>query len=88
MTEMKNEMKKMLAAATATTAAVANSGTGREATAGVGGRCKPRSDLPLCPHCKKNINNKPKDCFLLPANADKKPANFIDGRFVNEKKVK
>ncbi len=39
------------------------------------------------PHCGTNGKHKPDDCFLLPANAGKKPANFIDGKFVYEKKV-
>ena len=29
--------------------------------------------------------HKPEDCFMLPANATKKPANFIEGWFVNMK---
>jgi hypothetical protein len=45
------------------------------------------SNLPLCPHCGKNGKHKPDNCFLLPANACKKLANFIDGKFVYEKKV-
>jgi hypothetical protein len=46
------------------------------------------SNLPLCPHCTKIGKHKPDNCFLLPANAGKKPANFFDGKFVYEKKVK
>ncbi len=47
---------------------------------------KTRSDLPLCPYCKRNGKHKPENCFSLPANADKKPANFINGKYVNGKK--
>jgi hypothetical protein len=98
MTEMKNEIAKVLAAVT--TAAKAGTGNGGGGTGGGGtgrvgagggtGRlCGRRngSDLPLCPHCGKNGKHKPDDCFLLPANAGKKLANFIDGKFVYEKKV-
>jgi hypothetical protein len=46
-----------------------------------------RSNLPLCPHGRKNGKHKPDDCFSLPANVGKKPENFIDGKFVYEKKV-
>jgi hypothetical protein len=45
------------------------------------------SNLPLCPRCRKNGKHKPDNCFSLPAKAGKKPANFIDGKFVYEKKV-
>ncbi len=97
MTEMKNEMAKVLAAATtATKAGTGNKGGGTEGggTGGVGAGggtghlrgCRIGSNLPLCPHCGKNGKHKPNDCFLLPANAGKKPANFI-GKFVYEKKV-
>jgi hypothetical protein len=85
--EMRNEMKKVLAAAT--TAAATGSGARGGDTAKDGGKeCwrKTRSDLPLCPHCKRNGKHKPEDCFSLPVNADKKPANFIDRRYVNGKK--
>jgi hypothetical protein len=88
LTEMRNEMKKVLAAAT--TAAATGSGARGEDTAKDGGKerwRKTRSNLPLCPHCKRNGKHKPEDCFSLPANADKKPANFIDGRYVNGKKT-
>jgi hypothetical protein len=93
MTEMKNEMAKVLVVAT--TAAKTGTGNRGGGTGGVGagggtGRlrgCKNGSDLPLCPHCGKNGKHKPDNCFLLPANAGKKPANFIDGKFVYEKKV-
>jgi hypothetical protein len=34
----------------------------------------------------KNGKYKADDCFLLAANMGKKPANFIDGKFVYEKK--
>jgi hypothetical protein len=85
--EMRNEMKKVLEAAT--TAAATGSGARGGDTAKEGGKeCwrKTRSDLPLCPHCKRNGKHKPEDCFSLPANADKKPTNFIDGRYLNGKK--
>jgi hypothetical protein len=98
MTEMKNEMAKVLAAAT--TAAKAGTGnggggTGGSGTGGVGagggtGRLREHrngSNLTLCPHCGKNWKHKPDDCFMLPANTGKKPANFIDGKFVYETKV-
>ncbi len=98
MTEMKNEMAKVLAAAT--TAAKASTGNGGDGTGGgstggvgaggsTGRRCgrKYGSNLPLCLHCRKNRKHKPDDCFALPANAGKKPANFIDGKFVYEKKM-
>jgi hypothetical protein len=65
------------------------SSAGQRDTAKDGGKerwRKTRSDLPLCPHCKRNRKHKPEDCFSLPANADKKPANFIDRRYVNGKK--
>jgi hypothetical protein len=84
---MRNEMKKVLVAAT--TAAATGSGARGGDTAKDGGKeCwrKTRSDLPLCPHCKRNGKHKPEDCFSLPANTDKKPANFIDRRYVNRKK--
>jgi hypothetical protein len=98
MTEMKNEMAKVLTAAM--TAAKAGTGkggggTGGSGTGGVGagggtgclhGR-KKESNLPLCPHCGKNGKHKPGNCFLLPASAAKKSANFIDGKFVYEKEV-
>jgi hypothetical protein len=98
MTEKKNKTAKVLAAAT-TAAKVGTSngggGTGGGGTGGVGagggrGRwhgCKNGSDLSLFPHCGKNGKHKPDNCFLLPANAGKKLANFIDGKFVYEKKV-
>ncbi len=95
---MKIEMAKALA--TTTTAAKARTGNGGGGTGGGGmegigtgggtGRSRGRrngSDLPLCPHCGKNGKHKPDNCFLLPANTGKKPANFIDGKFVYEKKV-
>ncbi len=98
MTEMKNEMAKVLAVAT--TAAKAGTGNGGGGTggggtgvvgAGVGTGCwrgcKNGSNLPLCLHCGKNGKHKPDNCVSLPANAGKKPANFIDGKFVHEKKV-
>jgi hypothetical protein len=85
--EIRNEMKKVLVAAT-TAAATGSSARGGD-TAKDGGKerwRKTRSDLPLCPCCKRNGKHKPEDCFSLPANADKKPANFINGRYVNGKK--
>jgi hypothetical protein len=98
MTEMKNEMAKVLAAAT--TAAKAGTGNGGGGTGGgdMGGvgtgggtghlrGCRNGRDLPLCPHCGKNGKHKSDNCFSLPANAGKKPANFIDGKFVYERKV-
>jgi hypothetical protein len=98
MTEMKNEMAKVLAAATAAAKVGTGNGgggTGGGGTGGVGAGgstgclrgCRNGSNLPLCPHCGKNGKHKPDDCFLLPANVGKKPANFIDGKFVYEKKV-
>ncbi len=87
LTEMRNEMKKVLVAAM--TAAATGSGTRGGNTAKDGGKerwRKTRSDLPLCPHCKRNGKHKPENCFSLPANADMKPAYFIDGRYVNGKK--
>ncbi len=98
MTEMKNEMAKVLAAATtAANPGTSNGGggTGGGGTGGVGagggtGRLPGRrngSNLPLCPHCGKSGKHKPDDYFLLPANMGKNPANFIDGKFVYEKKV-
>ncbi len=86
LTEMRNEMKKVLVAAM--TAAATGSGARRGDTAKDGGKerwCKTRSDLPLCPHCKRNGKQKPEECFSPPANADKKPTNFINGRYVNGK---
>jgi hypothetical protein len=85
--EMRNEMKKVLAAAT-TAVATGSGARGGDAAKDGGKECwrKTRSDLPLCPHCKRNGKHKPEDCFSLPANADKKPANFIGGRYVNGKK--
>ncbi len=85
--EMRNEMKKVLVAATA--AVATGSGARGGDTAKIGGKepwRKTKSDLPLCPHCKRNGKHKLEDCFSLPANADKKPANFIDGNNVNGKK--
>jgi hypothetical protein len=97
-TEMKNEMAKVLAEAA--TAAKVGTGNGRGGTGGGGTRGvdaeggtgrshghKNRSNLPLCPHCRKNRKHKPDNCFSLPANAGKKPANFIGRNFVYEKKV-
>ena len=87
-TEMRTEMKKVLVAAM--TAVATGSGARGGDTAKDGGKeCwrKTRSDLLLCPHCKRNGKHKPEDCFSLPANAEKKPANFINGRYVNGKKM-
>jgi hypothetical protein len=76
--EMRNEMKKELVAAT-TAAATGSSARGGDSAKDGGKKCwrKTRSDLPLYPHCKRNGKHKSEDCFSLPANADKKPANFI-----------
>ncbi len=77
LTEMRNEMKKVLVAAT--TAAATGSGARGGDTAKDGGKerwRKTRSDLPLCPHCKRKGKHKPENCFSLPANAFKKPAKF------------
>ncbi len=98
MMEMKNEMATvLLAVTTAAKAGTGNrgSGTGGGGTGGVGAGGgtghwhghKNGSNLPICPHCGKNGKHKPEDCFLLPANVGKKPANFVDGKFVYEKKV-
>jgi hypothetical protein len=86
--EMRNEMKKVLGAAT-TAAATGSRARGGD-TEKDGGKelwHKTRSDLPLCPHCKRNRKHKLEDCFSLPAIADKTPANFIDGRYLNGKKT-
>ena len=89
LTDVKNEMTKILAAATA----AATAGTPTAATTGAsskGGKGRGRNngaELPKCPHCGKNGRHKPEDCFSLPANAGKKPANFIDGKYVTEKKT-
>jgi hypothetical protein len=98
MTETKNEMAKVFAVAT--TAAKADtsnggggtggSGTGGVSTGGSTGCLHGRrigSDLSLCPHCGKNGTHKPDGCSLLPVNMGKKPANFIDRKFVYEKNV-
>ncbi len=87
LTDMRNEMKKVLVAATTAAATGSSARTGDTAKDG-GKECwrKTRSDLPLCPHCKRNRKHKPEDCFSLPANADKKPTNFINRRYVNGKK--
>ncbi len=98
MTEIKNEMAKVLAMAT--TAAKVGTGKGGGGTGGGGmggvgagggtGRLcgrKNGSNLHLCLHCRKNGKHKPDNCFLLPANAGKKPENFIHRKYVCEKKV-
>jgi len=82
--EVKNKMKKVLAVAT--TAAKTGSNTGGGLNTGGRGWHKAQGDLTLCPHCKKKGTHKPEDCFMLPANATKIPANFIAGLFVNKKK--
>ncbi len=89
MTEMTNEMAKVLTAATTAVKTGTGNGGGVGAGGSTGGLCGHRdgSNLPLCPHCRKNGKHMPDNCFLLPANACKKPANFIDGKFVYEKKV-
>ncbi len=88
LTEMRNKMKKVLAAAM-TAAATGSGARGGDTVKNGGKECwhKTRSDLPLCPHCKRNRKHKPEDCFSLPANADKNPTNFIYGRYVNGKKT-
>jgi hypothetical protein len=91
-------MAKVLATVmTAAKAGTGNrgSGTGGSGMGGLGAgggteclcRCRNDINLPLCPHCGKNGKQKPDDCFSLPANAGKNPANFINGKFVYEKKV-
>ena len=82
MTEVKNEMKKVLAAAA--TAATASGNTNQSNNAR--GRSRTRGEIKLCPHCNKKGTHKPEDCFMLPANAAKKPISFIDGWHVNQKK--
>ena len=86
MTEVKNKMKKVPAAAT--TAATTGGNTGGNTSEGnnSGGRSRTRGELKLCPNCNKKGTHKPEDCFMLPANAAKKPANLIKGWFVNQKK--
>ncbi len=95
LTKMRNEMKKVLAGNFSKFekipeyGAATGSGAGRGDTAKDGGKecwCKTRSDLPLCPHCKRSGKHKPEDRFSVPANINKKRANFIDGRYVNGKK--
>ena len=89
LTDVKTEMTKVLAAATLAATAGAETPTGTS-TGTIKGRGRGRtkgSDLPVCPHCGKNGRHKPEDCFSLPANAGKKPANFIDGKYVTEKKA-
>ena len=83
MTEVKNEMKKVLAAATTAARTGGNTGGGNNAVGG--GRRKARGEFTLCPHCNKKGTHKPEDCFMLPATVTKKPANFIDGQYVNQK---
>ena len=82
MTEVKNEMKKVLAAATTAATTCGNTSGGNNAR----GQSRTRGELKLCPHCNKKGTHKPEDCFMLLTNAAKKPANFIDGRYVNQKK--
>ena len=82
MTEVKNEMKKVLAAATTAATMGGNTGGGNNA----GRWSRTRGELKLCPNCNKKGTHKPEDCFMLPSNAAKKPANFINGRFVTNKK--
>jgi hypothetical protein len=84
MTEVKNKMKKVLAAAT--TAAITGSNTGGGNNAGGGGWRKARGELTLCPHCNRKGTHMPEDCLMLPENATKKQTNFIDGRYVNQKR--
>ena len=81
MTEVKNEIKKVLVAETT---AATTSGNTRGGKNNAGGRSRTRGKLKLCPHCNKKGTHKPEDCFKLPANAAKKPANFINGRYVKK----
>ena len=61
MTKVKNEMKRVLVAAT--TAALTNSNTcGGKNNAG--GRSKTRGELKLCPHYNKNGMHKLEDRFM------------------------
>ena len=82
MTEVKNEMKKIMAATTTAATTYGNTGGGSN----TGGRSRTRGELKLCPHCNKKGAHKPEDCFVLPENSAEKPANFIDGWYVNQKK--
>ena len=82
MTVVKNEMKKVLAAATTAATTCSNTGGGNNA----GGQSRTKGELKLCPNCNKKGTHKPEDCFMLPANASKKPANFIKGRYVKQNK--
>ena len=82
MKEVKNKMKKVLAAATTAATTSGNTGGGNNAR----GRRKTRGEFKLCPHCNKKGTHKPEDCFMLLANAAKKPAKFINRRYVNQKK--
>ncbi len=94
---MKNEMAKVLAAATTAAKAVTGNGgggTGGGGTGGVGARGGTRrllgTGMEAISHyvpTAKNGKHKSDNCFLLPANAGKKPANYIDEKFVYEKKV-
>ena len=73
----KNEMKKVLAAAT--TAATTSGNTGEDTSAGGRGRQKARGDHTVCPHFRKTGKHKPEDCFMLPANATKnQPTSLMD----------
>ena len=80
MTEVKNEMKKFLAVATTAATTGVNTSGGNNTN----GRSRTRGDLKICPQCIKKGTQKPEDCFMLLENATKKPANFIDGRYVKK----
>ena len=82
MTEVKNEIKRVRAAATTAATTGSNTGGGNNA----GGRSRTRGELKLCPNCNKKGTHKPEDCFMLSSNATKKPANFIDEQYVRHNK--
>ncbi len=97
MTDMKNEMAKVLAAVM--TAAKAGTGNGGDGTGGggmggvgAGGSTgcsrghRNGSNLPLCPHCGKSGKHKPDDCFLLPANEDKNRQTSLMGSLCMRKR--
>ena len=75
-------MTKVQVAATTAATTGGNTSGGNSA----GGRSRTRGDLKLCPSCNKMGTHKPEDCFMLLSNAAKKPANFINGRYVPHKK--
>ena len=75
-------MKKVLDAATTAATTSGNTSGANNSR----GRSRTRGELKLCPHCNKKGTHKPEDCFMLPANTSKKPANFIKVQYVNQKK--